>query len=112
MIIIDLYAEFFIRFFIIMTLIISMLLSVALFIRLKEKDYMFELLILGLLIFSVLWIIHQFSDTLYVTTLLLGNPQGSELVSETFALMGAIMIFSVSIVKKRLKTISLSPRKR
>ena len=101
----ELYLEFFLRFFVILGLMVSSLLSIALFLKMKKREYLLELLILGLLIFSLLWGVYQFSQIVFITTSIIGEPIGDDLMSKTFALMGAIMIFSISIVKNRLSKV-------
>ncbi len=103
MTIVDLYIEFFMRFFIIMGFIISLILTIAVFLKVKDKDYLLEIAILGFMIFTVLWIIHQFTEIIYVTSSIIGQPIVNMYVSKIFALMASIMIFSAALVKNRLK---------
>ncbi len=99
----ELYIEFFLRFFVILALMISSLLLIAIFLKMRKRKYLIELLVLGLLIFCLFWGIYEFSEIIFVSALLMSESIGNELIAKTFALMGAIMIFSISIVKKRLR---------
>ncbi len=109
---IPVYIEFFIQFFTIFSVFIIVIQLIAL--TLKIKEYTIELLVLGLLSFCILILFNEFSE-LTVTGAKLSLeelPEITQIFNKMFALMAAMLIFGVAIVKNRLEKLQVGIKKK
>ncbi len=105
------YIEFFMQFFSIFAILIITLQLSAL--ALKIKEYIIELLILGLISFCILMLFSEFSELTMISARLSEQevPEISIIINKMFALMASILVFSIAIIKNKLKKIQLGFKK-
>jgi ABC-type transport system involved in multi-copper enzyme maturation permease subunit len=97
----------FVAIFLIFT--ISLLTTAAVF---KTKEYSLELVLLGLISFSILMLISEFGGLIFSSSQLTQTEITSNmLIYEMFFLMAATLIFSIGVVKNKLEKVKFSHKK-
>ncbi len=103
------YVEFLIDFFVLFSIFINLLLLVTASLK-SKKNYSVALVLFTMISFSVLLGFHEFLQIIDTTYKIANEnaPFGDSIINEMFSLMAAMLIFSLSITKKRLKNVKFN----
>jgi hypothetical protein len=78
----------------------------------KTKNYSIELVLLGMISFSVLLVVSEFGGLITASSQLTETELlNNMLIYEMFFLMAATLMFSIGIVKNKLEKVKFSKKK-
>jgi|GEM_PF-4826729 len=97
------YINFILSFFALFAIVILVILAIAGY--LKSKGYLTELIHLGFISFSVLLGIYEIGQIVAQSYSINGIAFEQGTIFDMFALMAAMLMFSVTLVKNRLKNV-------